>query len=180
LRSLLKWNSSTYRSPKGVNFQWFRLNSQRWKYAILTNIFIGFVFAHVFSIWHEEDIIQQLKVWSFRIWKNLVHTQSNSDTIVNSALKFDYRSVRFYTHCIPMGWRICQEDGCIFVANKHRYPCSKHVSTQINMSNHWVVNTVRPDWALYSFIKTRVASENVTVINNLLESLLWNCFVNLR
>jgi hypothetical protein len=31
-------------------------NSQRWKYAILTNIFCSFV-----TILHEEHIIQQLK-----------------------------------------------------------------------------------------------------------------------
>jgi hypothetical protein len=43
--------------------------------------FIGFVFAHFLSIWHEEDIIQQLKAWSFGMLKNLVHTYSNSDTI---------------------------------------------------------------------------------------------------
>jgi hypothetical protein len=43
--------------------------------------FIGCVFAHFLSIWHEEDNIQQLKAWSFRMWKNLVHTQSNSDRI---------------------------------------------------------------------------------------------------
>jgi hypothetical protein len=39
--------------------------------------FIGFVFAHFLSIWHEE-IIQQLKAWSFRMWQNLVHTQSDT------------------------------------------------------------------------------------------------------
>jgi hypothetical protein len=66
---------------RGFIFNGFRPNSQRWKYAILTTFFIGFVFAHFLSIWHEEDIIQQLKAWSFRMWKNLVHTQSNSDTI---------------------------------------------------------------------------------------------------
>jgi hypothetical protein len=78
----MKWNYQL-KYQRGFIFNGFRPNSQRWKYAILTNIFyrIRINFAHFLSIWHEEDIIQQLKAWSFRMWKNLVHTQSNSDTI---------------------------------------------------------------------------------------------------
>jgi hypothetical protein len=37
--------------------------------------FIGLVFAHLSSVSHEEHIIQQLKAWSFRIWKNLGQTR---------------------------------------------------------------------------------------------------------
>jgi hypothetical protein len=81
---------------RGFIFNGFRPNSQRWKYAILTNIFIGFVFAHFLSIWHEEDIIQQLKAWSFRMWKNLVHTQSNSDTIAR------WSSITFFLYTLYM------------------------------------------------------------------------------
>jgi hypothetical protein len=55
------------------------LNGENMRFWL--TFFIGFVFAHFLFIWHEEDIIQQLKAWSFRMWKNLVHTQSNSDTI---------------------------------------------------------------------------------------------------
>jgi hypothetical protein len=55
------------------------LNGENMRFWL--TFFIGFVFAHFLSIWHEEGIIQQLKAWSFRMWKNLVHTQSNSDTI---------------------------------------------------------------------------------------------------
>jgi hypothetical protein len=51
---------------------------------------------HFLSIWHEEHIIQQLKAWSFRRWKNLVHTQYKFR--YNSALKFDY--LYFDTPCI--------------------------------------------------------------------------------
>jgi hypothetical protein len=65
--------------------------------------FIGFVFAHFLSIWHEDDIIQQLKAWSFRMWKNLVHTHSNSDSIAR------WRSITFfYTPCI-VSFKIFQE-----------------------------------------------------------------------
>jgi hypothetical protein len=77
MRSLLKWNSST-KYQRGLIFNGFRPNSRRWKYA---TFFIGFVFDRFLSIWHEEHIIQQLKAWSFLIWQNLGHTQSNSDTI---------------------------------------------------------------------------------------------------
>jgi hypothetical protein len=56
--------------------------------------FIGFVFAHFLSIWHEEDIIQQLKAWSFRMWNNLVHTQSNSDTIAR------WSSITFFLYTL--------------------------------------------------------------------------------
>jgi hypothetical protein len=66
---------------RGFIFNGFRPNSQRWKYAILTNIFYRIRICSFFTIWHEEDIIQQLKAWSFRMWKNLVNTQSNSETI---------------------------------------------------------------------------------------------------
>jgi hypothetical protein len=55
---------------------------------------IGFVFAHFLSIWHEEDIIQQLKAWSFRMRKNLVHTQSNSDTIAR------WSSITFFLYTL--------------------------------------------------------------------------------
>jgi hypothetical protein len=58
--------------------------------------FIGFVFAHFLSIWHEEDIIQQLKAWSFRMWKNVVHTQSNSDTIAR------WSSITFFWYTLYM------------------------------------------------------------------------------
>jgi hypothetical protein len=54
------------------------LNGENMRFWL--TFFIGFVFAHFLSIWHEEDIIQQLKAWSFRMWKHLVYTQSNSDT----------------------------------------------------------------------------------------------------
>ena len=53
-----------------------------------------FVFAHFLSIWHEKDIIQQLKAWSFRMWKNLVHTQSNSDTIAR------WSSITFFLYTL--------------------------------------------------------------------------------
>jgi hypothetical protein len=69
-------------SPKGGSFSMVldpTLNGENMRFWL--TFFIGFVFAHFLSIWHEEDIIQQLKAWSFRMWKNLVHTQSNSDTI---------------------------------------------------------------------------------------------------
>ena len=39
-----------YPTLKGENMRFCRLT-----------FFIGFVFAHFLSIWHEEDIIQQLK-----------------------------------------------------------------------------------------------------------------------
>jgi hypothetical protein len=55
------------------------LNGENMRFWL--TFFIGFVFADFLPIWHEEDIIQQLKACSFRMWKNLVHTQSNSDTI---------------------------------------------------------------------------------------------------
>jgi hypothetical protein len=62
---------------------------------------IGLVFAQFLSIWHEQDIIQQLKARTFRMWKNLVHTQSNSDTIAR------WSSITFFLihpvyHPLPM------------------------------------------------------------------------------
>jgi hypothetical protein len=64
--------------------------------------FIWFVFAHFLSIWHEEDIVQQLKAWSFRMWKNLVHTHSNSDTIARwSSITF---FVFFYVFLGPISY----------------------------------------------------------------------------
>jgi hypothetical protein len=69
-------------SPKGSSFSMVldpTLNGENMRFWL--TFFIGFKFAHFLSIWHEEDIIQQLKAWSFRMWKNLVHMQSNSDTI---------------------------------------------------------------------------------------------------
>ena len=44
------------------------LNGENMRFRL--TYFIGFVFSHFLSIWHEEDIIQQH-----------FHTQSNSDTI---------------------------------------------------------------------------------------------------
>jgi hypothetical protein len=63
--------------------------------------FIEFVFAHFLTIWHDEDIIQQLKAWSFRMWKNLVHTQSNSYTIARwSSITFFFIHP-VYPHDMP-------------------------------------------------------------------------------
>ena len=69
-------------SPKGSSFSMVldpTLNGENMRFWL--TFFIGLVFAHFLSIWHEEDIIQQLKAWSFQMWKNLVHMQSNSGTI---------------------------------------------------------------------------------------------------
>jgi hypothetical protein len=82
-------------NPKGG---WFSivldltLNGENMRFWL--TFFIGFVFAHFLSIWHEEDIIRQLKAWSFRIWKNLVHTQSNSDTIAR------WSSITFFLYTL--------------------------------------------------------------------------------
>jgi hypothetical protein len=49
-------------SPKGGSFSMAldpTLNGENMRFWL--TFFIGFVFAHFLSIWHEEDIIQQLK-----------------------------------------------------------------------------------------------------------------------
>jgi hypothetical protein len=69
-------------STKGDSFSMVldpTLNGENMRFWL--TLFIEFVFAHFLSIWHEEDIIEKLKARSFRILKNLAHTQSNSDTI---------------------------------------------------------------------------------------------------
>jgi hypothetical protein len=91
---VIEVNFDQLKLQRGLIFNGFRPNSQRWKYAILTNIFIRFVFAHFLFIWHQEHIFQQLKAWSFRIWKNLVQTQSSSDTIAR------WRSITFFLYTL--------------------------------------------------------------------------------
>jgi hypothetical protein len=49
-------------SSKGGSFSMVldpTLNGENMRFSL--TFFIGFVFAHFLSIWHEEDIIQQLK-----------------------------------------------------------------------------------------------------------------------
>ena len=49
-------------STKGGSFSMVldpTLNGENMRFWL--TFFIGFVFAHFLSIWHEEDIIQQLK-----------------------------------------------------------------------------------------------------------------------
>ena len=72
------WSEIHNLSTKGGSFS-ITLNAENMRFWL--TFFIGFVIAHFLSIWHKEVIIQQLKAWSFQMWKNLVHTQSNSDTI---------------------------------------------------------------------------------------------------
>jgi hypothetical protein len=82
-------------STKGGSFSMVldpTLNGENMRFWL--TFFIGFVFAHFLSIWHEEDIIQQLKAWSFRMWKNLVHTQSNPDTIAR------WSSITFFLYIL--------------------------------------------------------------------------------
>jgi hypothetical protein len=84
-------------SPKGGSFLDPTENMRFW-----LTFFIGYVFAHFVSIWHEEGIIQQLKAWSFRMWKNLVDTQSNSDTIAcwSSITFFFIHPVHLFIFCM--------------------------------------------------------------------------------
>ena len=53
-------------STKGVSFSMVldpTLNGENMRFWL--TFFIGFVFAHFLSIWHEEDIIQQLRACSY-------------------------------------------------------------------------------------------------------------------
>jgi hypothetical protein len=83
--------------PKGVHLRFW------------LTFFIEFVFANFLSTWHEEDIIQQLKAWSFRMWKNLVHTQSNSDTIAR------WSSMTFFLYTL---YRFCLDAYVWHIKNK--------------------------------------------------------------
>ena len=55
------------------------LNGENMRFSLA--FFIGLVLAYFLSIWHEEHIIQTAKSLIFPNMKNLVLTQSSSDTI---------------------------------------------------------------------------------------------------
>jgi hypothetical protein len=99
---------------RGFIFNGFRSNSQRWKYAILTNIFYRIRICSFFIHLAWRRYHSTAKAWSFRMWKNLVHTQSNSDTIARwSSITF------FFIHPVVIS-------RLIFIA--------RHLSTSIVLS----------------------------------------------
>jgi hypothetical protein len=69
------------------------LNGENMRFWL--TFFIGFVFAHFLSIWHEEGIIQQM------IFPNV--TQSNSDTIARwSSITFFLYTLYITVHVLIM------------------------------------------------------------------------------
>jgi hypothetical protein len=82
---------------RGFIFNGFIPNSQMWKYAILTNIFYRIRICSFFIHLAWRRYHSTAKRMIFRMWKNLVHTQSNSDTIAR------WSSITFFIH--PVVWR---------------------------------------------------------------------------
>jgi hypothetical protein len=100
------------------------LNGENMRFWL--TFFIRLVYLLIFLFnWHEEHIIQQLKAWSFRRRRNLVHTQSNSDN--NTALKFDYL---FYTH-IPLYIYMC-----LYICTKFYAFNLKRMDYFMNLQDH--------------------------------------------
>jgi hypothetical protein len=88
-------------STKGGSFPMVldpTLNGENMQFWL--TFFIGFVFAHFYPFGMKKISVQQLKAWSFRMWKNLVHTQSNSDTIARwSSITFFLYTLYHSSNC---------------------------------------------------------------------------------
>jgi hypothetical protein len=73
------------------------MDLQRWKYAILANIFLSDSYLLILYPFGMKNIsFNSFLSWSFRIWKNLGNRQSNSDTIAR------WRSITFFLYTLYM------------------------------------------------------------------------------
>jgi hypothetical protein len=141
------------KSQRGLIFNGFRPKSQQWKYATLTNIFVGLVFAHFLSILHEEHIIQQLKAWSFRIWKkSRSYTQSNSNTITRwSSVTFFWYTLTLYSRNFETAFYSCANFRAIVfeilaVQIWTTWGSSESYTIWFKQCKHNPVRTTKPWW----------------------------------